>query len=199
MEFLVIHSYRVCTDQDHYMNRINLSAKDSIFNQKHTSQNANPMNEQMFNIIFTQEHGLFYDLNEFYLEFHAQMFYEDNAWSPTETGGGPTLGEQKGISMVNNVAPSSIRDLTVYINNQVLSKARLCEIDYFETILNTSRADYDNGILLEKGFYKETAGFVAEWDCGVDKNDNTAPKNNNNRTRAKLCDLFFMGKMQHFK
>ena len=126
------------------------------------------------------------------LEFDAQMYYEDNPRSADGTGGGLTLAEQKGISVVNNVAPRLIRDLTVYINSQVLSTARICEIDYFETILDTSRADYENGLLLEKKFYKETAGHMGEWDCGVDKDDITAPENANNHViTSKIMYFFF--------
>ena len=42
-------------------------------------QNSNPMNESQFTVIFEQLPGLFYDTHEFYLDFDAQMFYEEEA------------------------------------------------------------------------------------------------------------------------
>ena len=100
--------------------------------------------------------GLFYDTHEFYIDFDAQMFYEEQPWAAD--GSNIDLNIQKCISPVNNVGPRLFKSLVVHINNQELCEYRLCDIDYFQTILNTSRREYENGDLLAKGFFKETAG-----------------------------------------
>ena len=172
-----------------------------IANRSHITyrpQNTNPMNESQFTIIFEQMPGLFYDTHEFDLDLDAQMFYEEQPWAAD--GGNIAYNIQKCISPVNNVGPSLFKSLVVNINNQELCEYRLCDMDYyFQTILNTSRKEYENGDLLAKGFYKETAGHMAEWDCGSDKNDTSAPTNANNEARAKLCALFFRGRKAHFR
>ena len=123
--------------------------------------------------------------------------YEEQPWAAD--GSNIAKNIQKCISPVNNVGPSLFKSLVVHINNQELCKYGLCDIDYFQTILNTSRKEYENGVLLAKGFFKETAGHMDEWDCGSDKNDNTEPTNANNEARAKLCGLFFRGRKAHFR
>ena len=75
----------------------------------------------------------------------------------------------------------------------------MCDLDYFQTILNTSRKEYENGDLLEEGFYKETAGHMGEWDCGSAADNNDPPVNANNEARAKLAGLFFRGRKAHFR
>ena len=171
-----------------------------IANRSHLTyrpQNSNPMNESQFTTIFEQMPGLFYDTHEFFVEFDAQMFYEEAPWAAD--GSNIALNIQKCISPVNNVGPSLFKSLVVHINNQELCEYRLCDIDYFQTILNTSRREYENGDLLAKGFFKETAGHMNEWDCGSDKSNIDEPVNANNEARAKLCGLFFRGRKARFR
>ena len=171
-----------------------------ITNRQHLTfrpQNSNPMNESQFTIIFEQLPGLFYDTNEMYLDFDAQMFYQEEAWKPDGSNLG--LKYQNCITPVNNVGPSLFKDLVVNINNQQLCQYRLCDLDYFQTILNTGRKEYESGYLMEKGFFKETAGHMTEWNCGADQDNTNPPVNANNEARAKLAGLFFMGKKAHFR
>ena len=140
---------------------------------------------------------LFYDTHEFYLDFDAQMFYEEGPWLADGTN--IAYNVQKCITPVNNVGPSLFISLFVNINNQPLCEYRLCDLDYFQTILNTKRKEYESGDLMEKGFYKETAGQMGQWDCGSADNNINPPANALNEARAKLAALFFRGPKAHFR
>ena len=71
------------------------------------------------------------------------------------------------------------------------------DVNYMSTLLQTNLDDYENGVLSDQGFFTETAGHLAEWNCHTPDGD--AAKNDNNPARAELCNLFLSGQEQEFR
>ena len=143
-----------------------------------------------------QQPGLFYDGQTFELIGSLQMYYKDHPWHE----GGATAVEEKTrkcISPVNNIFASLFKSLTVTVNNQQLITFDYSHMHYLSTLLETDLDDYQNGLLSDQGFFKETPGHLAEWNCYTANGQ--PPKNDNNPARAQLCSLFFSGAEREFR
>ena len=119
------------------------------------------------------------------------MFYKESPWIDAASGLGARY--RKGISPINNIAVSLFESVQIMLNGQELCNYPITELDYFSTLLNTPQGRYRSGDCIEQGFFKETAGFMDEWNCGVDDPENNPPKNTNNPARENLCKMFYSG------
>ena len=144
-----------------------------------------------------QQPGLFYDGQTFELIGMLQMYHKDRPWHEGGTDVAVKESTRKCISPINNIFASLFKSLTVTVNNQALITFDYSHISYLSTLLETDLDDYENGALSDQGFFKETAGHLAEWNCHTA--DGQEPKNDNNSARAELCKLFFSGAEREFR
>ena len=155
-------------------------------------QSISPMNENTITVTLPQKPGTFLDVrSSFIVKMTTQMYLNDAPWTATA----PAVAYQKRISPINNVGPSLFRNIHFRLNNQELTVGRTIysEMDYFSTLFQTPLTKYQNGDLTKKGFWKETAGHLDQWNC----DDGTAanpPTNALNPARAKLCQMYYQGK-----
>ena len=150
--------------------KLNFFPQPSIYNLIKTTQilRTPPVNvtvpafDETITIIIAQQPGIFIDANEFVLEAELQMYYRDVPWETTGTG----LAHEyrKCISPVNNVLASLFKSVTVSANNQAIITYDYATMDYFDTVFQTALPAYENGDLSVKGYYKETAGQLTQWD-----------------------------------
>ena len=121
-----------------------------------------PAFDETITIVIAQQPGIFIDANEFVLEAELQTYYRDVPWETTGTG----LAHEyrKCISPVNNVLASLFKSVTVSANNQPIITYDYATMDYFETVFQTALPAYENGDLSVKGYFKETAGQLTQWD-----------------------------------
>ena len=151
-----------------------------------------PAFDETITVVIAQQPGIFIDANELILEAELQMYYRDVPWETTGTG----LDHEyrKCISPVNNVLASLFKSLTVSANNQAIITYDYSTMDYFETVFQSTLPAYQNGDLAIKGFYKETAGQLREWD-GVTGATGAAdlPLCTANPARQSLLQMFYSG------
>ena len=88
------------------------------------------------------------------------MYYKEVPWN--RAAGGLAEASQRCISLVNNIAPSLFKSVTILSNNQPLITYKYSTIDYMATVYQTTMDRYTNGDLINKGYFKETAGALDE-------------------------------------
>ena len=148
-----------------------------------------------FNI--EQQNGNFLDANKLEFEMELEMYYKEVPW--TQAVGGLAEASRKCISPVNNVAASLFKSITVNVNNQPLITYKYSSVDYFSTVFQTTLDRYTNGDLVDKGFFKENAGALDEWD-GLTESPTAgqAPICTKNEGRQELLRLFWNGQKRTF-
>ena len=180
--------------------KLNFFPQPSIYHLVKTTQilRTPPFNvtvpafDETITIIIAQQPGIFIDANELILEAELQMYCRDVPWETTGTG--LSHEYRKYISPVNNVLPSLFKSLTVSANNQAIITYDYSTMDYFETVFQSTLPAYQNGDLAVKGFYKETAGELRQWNgltgatAAIDLPVNTA-----NPARQSLLRMFYSG------
>ena len=180
--------------------KLNFFPQPSIYHLVKTTQilRTPPVNvtvpafDEAITIVIAQQPGIFIDANELILEAELQMYYRDVPWETTGTG--LSHEYRKCISPVNNVLPSLFKSLTVSANNQAIITYDYSTMDYFETVFQSTLPVYQNGDLAVKGFYKETAGELRQWNgltgatAAIDLPVNTA-----NPARQSLLRMFYSG------
>ena len=139
-----------------------------------------------------QQPGIFMDGREFILEAELEMYYNNVPWIDPTNG----LGEayRKCISPVNNVLSSLFKSLIVTANNQPVITYEYSTMDYMRMIYQTTTDSYKNGDMVPKGFFKETAGHLGEWDGLTGSTYGNPPVNTKNEGRQELLRLFWDGK-----
>ena len=138
-----------------------------------------PNDDETITFTVEQQPGLFLDSSEMLVELDLQMYYDKT--TPWESAAPCTVKHRKCISPVNNVAANLFKSLTVQLNDTVICNYEYSAVDYMATVLGTPSDMYANGDTYDKGFWKEAAGHMTEWD-GYTKaaDDNAPPKNTKN-------------------
>ena len=173
--------------------KLNFFPQPSIYNLIKTTQilRTPPVNvtvptfDETITIVIEQQRGIFIDANEFVLEAELQMYYRDVPWETDTTG----LDHEyrKCISPVNNVLASLFTSLTVSANNQPIITYDYAPMDYFETVFQSTLAAYQNGDFALKGYFKESAGQLRQWDSLTGtQSEGDLPVNTANPARQSL-------------
>ena len=154
---------------------------------------TNPGFDETIQLNIEQQPGIFMDGRVFVLEAELQMYYKDVPWDTTNTG--LSVKYRKLISPVNNVLPSLFKSVIVTANNQPVITYEYSTTDYMQTVFQSTLAPYRNGDMSVQGFYKETAGHLAEYDGLTEAADDaTPPTNSKNQGRQELLRMFWDGK-----
>ena len=180
--------------------KLNFFPQTSIYHLIKTTQilRTPPVNvtvpgfDETITIVIAQQPGIFIDANEFVLEAELQMYYRDVPWETDTTGLDHTY--RKCISPVNNVLASLFKSVTVSANNQALITYDYATMDYFETVFQTALPAYENGDLSVKGYFKETAGQLTQWNglTGATA-EGDLPLCTANPARQSLLRMFYSG------
>ena len=153
---------------------------------------TNPGFDETIQLNIEQQPGIFMDGRVFVLEAELQMYYKDVPWETPTTGLG--VKYRKMISPVNNVLPSLFKSVIVTANNQPVITYEYSTTDCMRTVFQSTLPPYKNGDLSVQGFFKETAGHLAEYDGLTEaSDDNTPPTNSKNQGRQELLRMFWKG------
>ena len=153
---------------------------------------TNPGFDETIQLNIEQQPGIFMDGRVFVLEAELQMYYKDVPWETPTTGLG--VKYRKLISPVNNVLPSLFKSIIVTANNQPVITYEYSTTDYMRTVFQSTLPPYKNGDLSVQGFFKETAGHLAEYDGLTEAiADANPPKNSKNEGRQELLRMFWKG------
>ena len=153
---------------------------------------TNPGFDETIQLNIEQQPGIFMDGRVFVLEAELQMYYKDVPWDTTNTG--LSVKYRKLISPVNNVLPSLFKSVRVTANNQPVITYEYSTTDYMRTVFQSTLPPYKNGDLSVQGFFKETAGHLAEYDGLTDAADDaTPPTHSKNEGRQELLRMFWKG------
>ena len=153
---------------------------------------TNPGFDETIQLNIEQQPGIFMDGRVFVLEAELQMYYKDVPWETPTTGLG--VKYRKMILPVNNVLPSLFKSVIVTANNQPVITYECSTTDYMRTVFQSTLPPYKNGELSVQGFFKETAGHLAEYDGLTEaSDDNTPPTNSKNQGRQELLRMFWKG------
>ena len=153
---------------------------------------TNPGFDETIQLNIEQQPGIFMDGRVFVLEAELQMYYKDVPWETANTG--LSVKYRKMISPVNNVLPSLFKSVIVTANNQPVITYEYSTTDYMRTVFQSTLAPYKNGDMSVQGFFKETAGHLAEYDGLTEAiADAIPPKNSKNEGRQELLRMFWKG------
>ena len=152
----------------------------------------NPGFDETIQLNIEQQPSICMDGRIFVLEAKLQMYYKDVPWETPTTGLG--VKYRKMISPVNNVLPSLFKSVIVMANNQPVIMYDYSTTDYMQTVFQSTLPPYKNGDLSVQGFFKETAGHLAEYDGLTEAiADASPPKNSKNDSRQELLRMFWKG------
>lgn len=151
-----------------------------------------PMNDSHINFTLPVTPGQYLQSAKgFLVKMRTQMYHNEEPWTPAA----PAYKEQSRISPINNIAPSLFKHINVRVNGNILNNNTVySEHDYITTLAGTDMMSYNNGDLTKKGFWKETSGYLDETDCFDATTGATLPKNDNNKARQRLCEMYLQGK-----